>query len=208
MILIRPFTPSDAQGVAEVIVSIQREEFWIAITLAQQPDLSQIPAFYQRGLGNFWVAEAAGEIVGTIGLVDIGDRHVALRKLFVKASHRGREQGVAQRLLETALAWCAAHGVTEVYLGTTALFLAAHRFYERNGFVEVAPERLPPNFPRMTVDTRFYRLPIGGTFVERILPETWADWRDGLSQVLIDCVDAGASISFLPPLDRATADAF
>ncbi len=43
--------------------------------------------------------------------------------------------------------------------------------------------------------------------VERILPETWDVWRDGLRDVLIDCVDAGASISFLPPLDRATADA-
>lgn len=218
MINIRPFVSGDEPGVADVIVPIQREEFGIAITLAQQPDLGQIPDFYQRGLGNFWVAEADGQIVGTVGLVDIGEQHVALRKMFVRAAYRGREHGVAQRLLDTALAWCAANGVADVNLGTTAQFLAAHRFYERNGFVQVAPEQLPASFPRMAVDTRFYRLSIVRQPsslhsalihpVERILPETWADWRDGLSSVLIDCVDAGASISFLPPLDRATADAF
>jgi hypothetical protein len=33
---------------------------------------------------------------------------------------------------------------------------AAHRFYERNGFHHVALEALPPDFPRMPVDTVFY----------------------------------------------------
>jgi predicted N-acetyltransferase YhbS len=42
-------------------------------------------------------------------------------------------------------------------LGTTAKFLAAHRFYEKNGFREIAQTELPASFPVMTVDTKFYR---------------------------------------------------
>ena len=50
------------------------------------------------------------------------------------------------------------HAVREVYLGTTAKFLAAHRFYEKNGFVEIDHSELPESFPVMVVDTKFYRL--------------------------------------------------
>jgi hypothetical protein len=48
--------------------------------------------------------------------------------------------------------------VKEVFLGTTEKFLAAHRFYERNGFQQIPATELPPAFPKMAVDTRFYRL--------------------------------------------------
>jgi hypothetical protein len=47
--------------------------------------------------------------------------------------------------------------VKDVYLGTTEKFLAAHRFYERNGFQQIAADELPPSFPKMVQDTRFYR---------------------------------------------------
>jgi hypothetical protein len=48
-------------------------------------------------------------------------------------------------------------GVAEIYLGTTEKFLAAHRFYERNGFGLIESSELPPAFPVMAVDTRFYK---------------------------------------------------
>ena len=35
---------------------------------------------------------------------------------------------------------------------------AAHRFYEKHGFSRIPKSRLPPSFPVMEVDTRFYRL--------------------------------------------------
>ncbi len=64
---------------------------------------------------------------------------------------------MSARLLETLLAWAAARGVKDVFLGTTEKFRAAHRFYERNGFQLIAADELPPSFPKMAVDTRFYR---------------------------------------------------
>jgi N-acetylglutamate synthase-like GNAT family acetyltransferase len=50
------------------------------------------------------------------------------------------------------------HGMVGIFLGTTDRFLAAHRFYEKAGFVRVDPAQLPPSFPRMVVDSRFYHL--------------------------------------------------
>lgn len=65
---------------------------------------------------------------------------------------------MALRLLRHLLSHAAREGLETLYLGTTARFLAAHRFYEKHGFEPVAPEDLPPAFPRMSVDTRFYKL--------------------------------------------------
>lgn len=156
MIEISPFAPQHANGVVDVILPIQQLEFEIPISLEAQPDLQDIPGFYQKGLGNFWVALDGGKVVGTVALVDIGNHQVALRKMFVSAAYRGPEHGVARRLLDTLLQWCLERGVKAIYLGTTSKFLAAHRFYEKNGFTEIARSQLPASFPVMAVDTKFY----------------------------------------------------
>ena len=157
MIQIVPFAPQHLESVGALIVGIQRDEFQIPITLEDQPDLQGVPAFYQRGAGNFWVAVSEGQVVGTVALLDIGNHQGALRKMFVHASYRGSGSGVSARLLETLFEWSRARGVNEVYLGTTEKFLAAHRFYERNGFQQISANELPPTFPKMALDTRFYR---------------------------------------------------
>lgn len=157
MLAIRTFIPGDEDAVVGVILPIQREEFGVAITAADQPDLADIPAWYQAGSGQFWLAELDGDVVGTIALKDIGGGAVALRKMFVKPVARG-SVGAAQALLDTALAHARDRGLGAVWLGTTDAFKAAHRFYEKNGFERVDAADLPQTFPRMAVDTRFYRL--------------------------------------------------
>lgn len=144
----------------DLILSIQRDEYGIAITAQDQPDLTDIPAFYQSGRGDFWVAQADDRLVGTIALKDIGGSQAALRKMFVAASHRGHAAGVAQALLDRLMAEARERGVAQIWLGTTDRFLAAHRFYEKNGFGLVMPEALPDSFPRMAVDSRFYAMRI------------------------------------------------
>lgn len=159
-ICIEAFTPEHQQGVIDLILPIQREEFGLPVSLDAQPDLLAIADFYQRGCGQFWIALDGGVVVGTIALLDIGLRQVALRKMFVKASHRGAELGVAKSLLERALRWSRERNLYDIYLGTTEHFHAAHRFYEKNGFVEVAARDLPENFSAMQIDTKFYRHPL------------------------------------------------
>ncbi|MCG8338179.1 MAG: GNAT family N-acetyltransferase [Proteobacteria bacterium] len=156
MIKIVPFDPSFCDLIIELILAIQRNEFGIEITAADQPDLANISEFYQKGTGNFWVALEAETLVGTISLLDIGNNQVALRKMFVKKEYRGAPHNIAGLLLQTALSWAREQGVATIYLGTTPKFLAAHRFYEKNGFDLIPKESLPSAFPIMKVDTRFY----------------------------------------------------
>lgn len=157
MFSIQPFTPGLEDAVAALILPIQTEEFGIPVTLADQPDLQDIPGFYQSGGGNFWLALDGDAVVGTIGLRAIGEGRGALRKMFVAASHRGGQQGVAAQLLTTLLDWSARQGQSEILLGTTDKFLAAHKFYRRHGFEEVPRASLPASFPVMAVDSLFFR---------------------------------------------------
>lgn len=161
MIEVVPFSPPHQAGVIDVILSIQRDEFGVPITVEDQPDLLDIPGFYQQGGGNFWVALADGEVVGTIALRDIGNGQGALRKMFVKPAYRGKEQGVAQRLFEELVSFATQARMRDLFLGTIDRFAAAQRFYQRNGFVEIPAAALPEAFPLMGVDTRFYHRKLG-----------------------------------------------
>jgi len=159
-----PFEARFGAEVAELIVGIQRGEFSIDITVEHQPDLGEIPAFYQVGSGDFWVAVAAERVVGTIALLDIGNRQGALRKMFVHLGFRGGRTGTAARLLRALFGWARAHEIEEVFLGTISKFHAARRFYAKNGFEQIPRAALPPGFPVMTVDDEFYRrrVDVGG----------------------------------------------
>lgn len=143
--------------ILNLIVNIQQKEFGIDITAADQPDLCDIKDFYQKDKGNFWVALFNKEVVGTVSLLDIGHDQAALRKMFVNQGYRGKKYKVALALLNTLLNWVQLNGFREIYLGTTPKFLAAHRFYEKNGFNEIAKTSLPIDFPIMKVDTKFYK---------------------------------------------------
>ncbi|MBL8665080.1 MAG: GNAT family N-acetyltransferase [Candidatus Odyssella sp.] len=158
-VAISPYAASDLGGVRSLILGIQRGEFGFAITWEDQPDLHDIAGWYRAGKGEFWVArDEAGQAVGTIGLRDIGGGAGALRKMFVAQEWRGAKRAVALSLVETLLGHARAHGFATILLGTTEAFRAAHRFYEKRGFRRVEGAALPPAFPRMSGDTRFYRL--------------------------------------------------
>jgi N-acetylglutamate synthase-like GNAT family acetyltransferase len=159
---IREYRVDDRDQVAALILGIQQGEFAIPVTLAGQPDLLDVKNFYQRGDGNFWVAESAGMIVGTIGLKSFGNGQAALRKMFVAAEYRGRKHGVGQQLLETLLEWCVLHGISEVFLGTVEKLVSAMRFYEKNQFTLIARDDLPLMYPRTAVDTIFYFRAVSG----------------------------------------------
>jgi N-acetylglutamate synthase-like GNAT family acetyltransferase len=159
--VIQPYKDQSPDQIYDLILPIQTREFGVRITRQDQPDLGNIPAYYQQGVGNFWLALCGEEVIGTIALKDIGNKQVALRKMFVDANYRGAAKGVGQSLLNTAIAWSKAKSITDIFLGTTAKYLAAHRFYEKNCFKELARIELPANFSAMDVDTKFYWLHVG-----------------------------------------------
>ena len=152
-------SPSDPSSRARSWVSSWASNAMSSASISlrsNRQNLHDIPAFYQVREGNFWLAVVDGRVVGTISLLDIGNNQGALRKMFVHPELRGSERRTAKRLLETLLDWARDRQVREIFLGTTSKFLAAHRFYARNGFSEVPRSALPSAFPIMTVDTRFF----------------------------------------------------
>ena len=156
MIQVRQFEEKYSEAVVSLILHIQQNEFGVPITIHDQKDLLNIDGFYKRGKGNFWIAVLDGKLIGTIALIDIGNGEGCLRKMFVQQDFRGKQYGVAMLLLNTLVGWATQKAMAVIYLGTTDVLKASHRFYEKNGFVIFPKESLPKNFPIMEVDTRFY----------------------------------------------------
>ena len=155
---IETYSGKEQNQIVDLILHIQTKEFGLPVTIDHQPDLLQIQSFYQKGAGNFWVASDAKRVIGTIALIDIDNKQGAIRKMFVAKEYRGKEFGVAQQLLEGLIRWAREKEINEILLGTVAQFVAAHRFYEKNGFIEIPKDTLPKNFPIVPIDTKFYRL--------------------------------------------------
>ena len=155
---VRSYQPEDVEQVVSLILPIQQEEFGVAITLEDQPDLQNIETFYQKGLGNFFVALHDNKIIGTIALLDIGTNQGAMRKFFVHPNFRGSDKGTSSLLLTYLFEWCKEQHLSDLYLGTTLQFIAAQKFYLKNGFSEISTSELPPNFPIMAVDKKFYHM--------------------------------------------------
>lgn len=137
--------------VIDLVTSIQQQEFNLPITYADQPDLAEILKFFDI----FLVAVIEDKIVGTIGLKQFKDFAI-LRKMFVKKDFRGGNLGVAQKLLAYMEEKAILCNISQIYLGTTEIFKAAHRFYKRNNYIETLKSGLPEDFPVMKIDTKFY----------------------------------------------------
>ena len=157
---IQAYNKKYQQQVIDLILNIQQNEFHVPVTIKDQPDLLNIENFYCSKNGNFWVALGGDEVIGTIALIDIDNNQSCLRKMFVHKDFRGKEKGVGQLLLDALIDWCKEKNIKEVYLGTIDTMIAAHKFYVRNGFVEIDKSQLPETFPVMKVDNKFFKLAV------------------------------------------------
>lgn len=159
MIEIRPYSPEYAGQVGPFVVGIQHE-FGVPITLADQPDLSDIEHAYVKPGGHFWLALDGKELVGTIALINAGSGIGVIRKMFVAPTFRGAPHRLGQRLLDTLMPWARAHGFTKLYLGTLEIFVAARRFYEKNGFSSFPQDKLPQAVDRIKMfhDNTYYAM--------------------------------------------------
>ncbi|MEO6685868.1 MAG: GNAT family N-acetyltransferase, partial [Dyadobacter sp.] len=79
-------------------------------------------------------------------------------KMFVKKEFRGKETGTAQQLLDILIEYSKEKEIADLYLGTVDMLKAAHRFYEKNGFVKMKSEEMPDYFPRMMGENVYYHL--------------------------------------------------
>lgn len=133
---------------------------YIARCLAD--DLRDIGAAYAESAGaRFWVAEADGEVVGTVGVRPAGDEgELALKRMSVRKDYRG--MGIAKALARAALAFARQRGCRAVVLNTLMLQHEARSLYERLGFRRHRRYVLPTLYGRLancTITSYRYELP-------------------------------------------------
>ncbi len=156
-VTIAPYHDELKDEVIALVTSVQ-QEFGVPVTIADQPDLQDIPNVYQQGAGNFWVAMHEGMVIGCIALIDCGQHTGIIRKMFLHPSYRGKDKGISHALLLTLTAWATDNNIRDLFLGTVDKLPAASRFYEKNGFHLIDESALPPHVSsvRMKVDNRHY----------------------------------------------------
>lgn len=139
------------------ILDIQNNEAGINLSLAEQPDLSDITGAYMAGGGNFWVAvDAGGQVIGTLALMMLGDGWAVLKKFFVRSDYRSHGVGLA--LYEVLLDHASRHRVRHIILDTPSVAVKSHAFYERAGFRRIDKTCLPVRYEYPDRDSLLYRL--------------------------------------------------
>ena len=155
-VTIEPFNESHQHSVNVLSREIQRE-FFIPFTSEHGKPLSEV---YKDPAQKFWVALSHGKVIGTIGIVKISENKGVLKRMFLKKGFRGKENGIAHKLLQLAIYFAIENGIKEIYLGTMTQFVAAQKFYVSQGFVQISKEQLPKDFPANPMDTLFYMISI------------------------------------------------
>ncbi len=139
--ILRPHQPGDISWVLGRQTKLYVEEYgWNGEYegLAMQIAADFIENF-KPGREFCWIAEAGGEIAGSVFLVDAGGGTAKLRLLHVEPFARGL--GIGRALVRQCIAFAREAGYETLTLWTNDVLVSARRIYEAEGFVLVAEER-------------------------------------------------------------------
>jgi GNAT superfamily N-acetyltransferase len=200
---IRPGRDSNADGFIAVVTACWGEHPSIKIDIdAELPELRALASHYAGKGGALWAADADGRIVGMIGVAPCTDGAWEVVRLYMLQPYRGTD--LAPRLLSLAEAHARAAGATRLVLWSDTRFDRAHRFYEKHSYVRRGPIGVLHDISN---SLEFgYAKPVSGIEVLDVAAAASAERR--LAEILCACVDAGASVSYLPPLAPEVARAF
>jgi GNAT superfamily N-acetyltransferase len=132
---------ADVPGVIELIGRVFAEYGFLYDPAVEVPDLLDFERHYQPPHGGFFVLRRDQVIAGSVGIERLGDGTAELHRLYLDAALRG--QGTGQALVEAALRWCRAEGVSHLILWSDTRFDRAHRLYDRMGFHQTGHRILP-----------------------------------------------------------------
>ncbi|HET9109407.1 MAG TPA: GNAT family N-acetyltransferase [Ktedonobacterales bacterium] len=129
---VRAFTPADQDAARALILAGLGERFGF-VDETRNPDLDDIAASYLAPGHRFVVAELAGEVVGTGGLLFEPDG-VTCQLVRVSVRRDLRRQGIAQALVGALLAEARERGLRRVWGETDEPWHDAIALYQRLGF--------------------------------------------------------------------------
>jgi GNAT superfamily N-acetyltransferase len=125
-------------------------------------------------------------------------------RVYVAASQRGT--GLALALMEAAESHARAAGAEVIRLWSDTRFTRAHTFYAKLGYVRQGPIRVLNDLSN-SLEFPFIK-PARGVAVQALDASAAEHAERPLADILIACVAAGASVSFLPPLNAEAAQGF
>lgn len=104
----------------------------------------------------YWVMlNEENKLIATVGIVLLKDHIAALKSMMLATDYRGK--GLSEALLQHAIIYAAQQGCRTMLLGTMTQFVAAQKFYMKNGFEPISKDELPGDFHPNPVDSLFYR---------------------------------------------------
>jgi len=206
-VAIRPGTDADAEGFIRLIGDAWGEYPNCVLDVdAEVPELRALASHFEQAGGALWAAELDGELVGMVATRPLRDDDEAweIGRMYVAKAARGT--GLAHQLLDGAERHAVEHGAKRMILWTDTRFEAAHRFYEKRGYVRAGSIRILDDISK-SLEFR-YAKPATGVVVEVLDAAAAASAERRLADIMVACVDAGASVNYLPPLTREVARAF
>ena len=203
--MIRPGRDTDAEGFIALIGAAWAEYPGCILDVdGELPELRALAAYYARQAGALWTAERDGRVIGMVATRPIADGAWEICRMYLDAGERG--MGLGQALLATAEAHARAAGATRLILWSDTRFHRAHAFYEKQSYLRSGAIRVLDDISH-SLEFR-YAKPASGVVVEVLDAAGAASAERRLAAILVACVDAGASVSFLPPMPPAEARAF
>lgn len=131
--MIREATKEDVPAIVTLLTEVL-QEFGLRFGEGSETDeqVRGLPESYTNGC--FWIAEEAGTLIGTCGMLALDDDGTyELRKMYLHTAARGK--GTGKQLFTAAITWAKQHGARRIVLDTTSKMTRAIAFYEANGFV-------------------------------------------------------------------------
>jgi GNAT superfamily N-acetyltransferase len=165
----------------------------------EMPEFRTLASYYD---GALWVAELDCRVVGMVATKPLGDGIWEICRVYVDPSLHGG--GLGNALLDVAEHHAMGQGAARLALWSDTRFERAHRFYEKRSYVRHGPIRVLHDISNSL--EYGYAKPVSGFEVLDVAAAASAGRR--LSELLVDCVDSGSAVSFMPPLHPDKARAF
>ncbi len=200
---IRAGQDTDADGFIALIGACWAEYPGVVLDVdGEIPELRALASYYADKGGALWATEAGGRILGMVATVPHAADTWEICRVYTLPSTHG--SGLGHRLLATAETYAREAGAKRLVLWSDTRFDRAHRFYEKHSYIRHGPIRVLHDISNSFEFS--YAKPVTGIEVLDAAAAASAERR--LAEILCACVDAGASVSYLPPLASDIARGF